>query len=170
MSAKTHKTVTLGRISGVFGVKGWVKVFSYTEPRDNVVQFARWTLRLPDGAREVEVETGRSQGSQVVAKLRGIDDRDEARGLVGADIVVERERLPECAEGEYYWTDLEGLSVHTTTGEVLGLVDHLIATGAHDVLVVHGDRERLIPFVMGRVIQRVDLREGVIVADWPADY
>jgi 16S rRNA processing protein RimM len=162
--------VTLGRISGVFGVKGWVKVHSYTEPRDNVVAFRSWTLKLRSGERRVEVETGHAQGAGVVAKLRGLDDRDHARELIGADIVVDRSELPECAPGEYYWTDLEGLEVRTTDGQVLGTVDHLITTAGHDVLVLAGKPERLIPFVPGRVIREVDLSAGRIVADWAPDY
>ncbi|HVY66663.1 MAG TPA: ribosome maturation factor RimM [Gammaproteobacteria bacterium] len=170
MSAKTDKTVTLGRISGVFGVKGWVKVHSYTEPRDNVVRFRTWTLKVHGGERRFDVEAGHAQGAGVVAKLSGLDDRDQARELIGADIVVERSELPPCAPGEYYWTDLEGLEVRTTTGQVLGTVDHLLATAGHDVLVLAGQPQRLIPFVQGRIIHEVDLDAGTIVADWSPDY
>jgi 16S rRNA processing protein RimM len=170
VSAKTHKHVTLGRISGVFGVKGWVKVHSYTEPRDNIVGFGVWTLRAGGEDRQVDVEEGRGQGAGVVAKLRGVDDRDQARQLVGADIVVPRDQLPACAPDEYYWTDLEGLEVRTTDGQVLGTVDHLVATGSNDVLVLTGGRQRLIPFVMGQVIREVDLEAGKIIVDWSPDY
>ena len=170
VSAETHKPVTLGRISGLFGVKGWVKVHSYTEPRDNVVRFRTWIVRSRAGERRFEVEAGRAQGAGVVAKLRGLDDREQARELIGADIVIERGELPECAPGEYYWSDLEGLEVRTTEGQVLGTVDHLIATAGHDVLVLVGKPPRLIPFVQGRVIREVDLEAGRIVADWSLDY
>ena len=170
VSARTHKLLTLGRISGVFGVKGWVKVNSYTEPRDNVVGYGVWTLRLHGVDSRIEVEEGQSHGKQVVAKLRGVDDRDEARAFIGADILIERERLPPCGVGEYYWIDLEGLEVRTLTGEVLGTVDHLLATGSHDVLVLAGKPQRLIPFVLDRVIRDVDLAAGRIVADWSPDY
>jgi len=170
VSAETHKLVTLGRISGVFGVKGWVKVFSYTEPRANVVAFRTWTVKLRTGERRFEVETGHAQGAGVVAKLRGVDDREQARELIGADIVVERGELPKCAPGEYYWTDLEGLEVRTTDGQVLGTVDHLMATAGHDMLVLAGEPQRLIPFVHGRVIHEIDLEAGRIVADWPWDF
>lgn len=169
MSAKARKLVTVGRVSGVFGVKGWVKVESYTEPRDNVVRFGVWTLQLRGVTTAIEVEQGQAHGTQVVAKLRGIDDRDKARELVGAEIAVEREELPPCGPGEYYWTDLEGLEVRTPSGEVLGTVERLLATGSNDVLVLAGKPERLIPFLMGSVIQTVDLETGVIVADWSAD-
>jgi 16S rRNA processing protein RimM len=170
VSAKTHKQVTLGRISGVFGVQGWVKVHSFTDPRENVVTFKSWLVRLHGDWRRFEVEAGHRQGAGVVAKLRGIDDPDGARELIGADIVVERHELPPCAADEYYWTDLEGLEVRTTEGQVLGTVDHLIATPGHDVLVLIGDRERLVPFALGRVIREVDLEAGRIVADWSPDY
>jgi 16S rRNA processing protein RimM len=170
VSAKPTKWVTLGRVSGVFGVKGWLKVQSYTEPRDNIARFGTWTLRMNGTDRLFDVEEGQSHGGSVVAKLHGIDDRDEARDLVGADIVVERERLPPTREGELYWTDLEGLEVRTTNGVVLGKVDHLLATGGNDVLVLDSTPERLIPFIVGSVVQEVDLAAGRIVVDWSRDY
>ncbi len=170
MSAKPLKIVTLGRISGVFGVKGWIKVHSYTEPRDNIVRFAVWTLRQRGVESTMEIEGGRSHGANVVAKLRGVENPERARELIGADIVVERTALPECPPGEYYWTDLEGLEVRTPGGETLGIVDHLVATGANDVLVLAGTPPRLVPFVVGGVIRSVDLAAGVIVADWSPEF
>lgn len=166
MSANTDKLVTLGRISGVHGVKGWVKVHSYTEPRANIAGFGVWIVSLRGATSVLEVEdSGGGGGGQVIVKLRGIDDRDEARGWIGAEIAVERSALPECSPGEYYWADLEGLEVRTVDGAVLGKVDHLLATGSNDVLVL--DRPgRLIPFVTGSVIRSVDLDARVIVADW----
>lgn len=170
MSAKPKKWVTLGRVSGVFGVKGWLKVQSYTEPRDNIASFAMWTLRMNGADRLFDLEDGYSHAGSVVAKLRGLDDRDRAREWVGAEIVIERERLPATAANEFYWADLEGLEVRTEAGEVLGKVDHMLATGANDVLVLGGSPERLIPFVVGRVVKSVDLAAQVIVVDWSPDY
>lgn len=164
MSAKTNRRVTLGRISGLFGVKGWVKVHSYTEPRANIVDFPVWTLRQRGVESSVEIEEGRGHGGNVVAKLRGIDDRERARELIGAEVSVERAALPACEPGEYYWTDLEGLEVRNSAGELLGVVDHLVATGANDVVVLVDGR--MIPFLAGDVIVKVDLEAGVIVADW----
>ena len=168
MSAK-EKWVILGRVSGVFGVKGWLKVQSYTEPRDNIVGFGAWTLRMNGVDHAFDVEEGHSHAGSVVAKLHGLDDRDRARDWVGADIVVPREQLPKIAAGELYWTDLEGLEVRTTTGTVLGTVDHLLATGGNDVLVLDSSPQRLIPFV-GAVVKDVDLEARLIVVDWSPDY
>lgn len=169
MSANTTRWVTLGRVSGVFGVKGWLKVQSYTEPRDNIVSFGVWTLRMNGADRRFEVETGQGHAGNVVVKLRGIDDRDRASELTGAEIVVERERLPEVRADEFYWTDLEGLEVRTTAGLALGRVEYLLATGGNDVLVLGGPPERLIPFVIGQVVKQVDLAAGLIVVDWSPD-
>jgi 16S rRNA processing protein RimM len=170
VSAKTQKWVTLGRVSGVFGIKGWLKIRSYTEPQSNLLTFRAWTLRRKDADRAVELEDGLSRTGGIVAKLRGVDDRDGARSVVGADIVVERERLPPAGTGEFYWADLEGCEVRTTAGVALGSVDHVLATGANDVLVLRAKPERLIPFVMGPVVKHVDLVARVIVVDWSPDY
>ena len=157
-------------MTGLYGVKGWIKVHSYTHPRENIVNFVHWTLRQGGGHAPVEVVNGRLQGRTVVAKLLDIDDRDQARSLIGAEIMVERDDLPPCEPDEYYWTDLEGLGVMTATGEDLGHVDYLFPTGAHDILVVAGDRQRLIPFAQQRVVREIDLERGLIVVDWDPDY
>lgn len=162
--------VRLGRISGVHGIKGWVKVHSYTEPRDNVVRYDTWLLEQDGVTRSVQIEAGGGQGKNVLAKLRGVADRDAAEQLIGAEIVVERVALPPCEPGEYYWADLEGLAVHDPAGKPLGVVDHLLATGAHDVLVLEGDGSRLIPFVADRVVRSVDLDARIIVVDWDESY
>lgn len=162
--------VTVGRVSGVYGVKGWLRIYSYTEPRDNILQYNPWQLRLPDGWRSVELLAGRSHGKGVIAQLAGCEDRDQAARWVDAEIAVRRAQLPATPEGEYYWRDLIGLRVVNTEGEALGVVDHLLETGAHDVLVVRGERERLIPYALGEVVTAVDLEAGELQVDWDADF
>ncbi len=169
MSANTAKLVRIGHVSGVHGVKGWLKIHSYTVPRANILTYGSWRLLQGEKACVVRLEDGRGDGGRVTAKLEGIDDRDRAGELIGAEIAVERSQLPECGPDEYYWTDLEGLEVRTPAGTRLGVVDHLLATPGHDVLVVAGERERLIPFVQGAVILSVDLAAQLIIADWPTD-
>ncbi len=170
MSAGPSKPVLLGLVTGLYGVKGWIKVHSYTEPRANIVTFGRWTLCRGDGRLAVTVENGRPQGRTIVAKIKGIDDRDQARALIGSEIAVEREDLPPCEPGEYYWADLEGLDVLTEAGDELGKIDYLFSTGAHDVLVVEGARQRLIPFVKQTIVRKVDLDRGLVMVDWDPDY
>jgi len=161
-----HKLVTLGRVSGLFGVKGWLKVHSYTDPWESIVEFETWILRSGNEEQTVELEGGRKQGRTVTVKLKAIDDRDQARALIGAEIAVERNALAPCEPGEYYWIDLEGSAVVTAEGEPLGRLDYVFATGGHDVMVVDGDRQRLIPFVQDKVVREVRLEQRVIVVDW----
>ena len=166
MSGAPRKLVTLGRVNGLLGVKGWLKIYSYTDPRDSIVGFSTWVLRTGDDEQTVELEDGRKHGRTVVVKLKAIDDRNQAEALVGADIAVERDALAPCDPGEYYWTDLEGSTVVTAQGESLGRLDHLFETGGHDVMVVIGDRRRLIPFVQEKVVREVRLEQRIIVVDW----
>ncbi len=162
--------VVLGRVSGLYGVKGWLRIFSHTSPRSNILTYPSWYLRLADGWTEHEVRSGRAHGKGVVAQLKGCDDRDQAARLLQAEIAVRREQLPELPPGEFYWTDLEGLRVETTDGVDLGVIDHLFETGANDVIVVKGERERLIPYLWQTVIQSVDLERGRMIVDWDADF
>jgi 16S rRNA processing protein RimM len=161
--------VILGRIVGLFGIRGWVKVFSYTEPREAVLDYKDWLLSQDGGWQRVALAEGRRQGKAIIARLEGIEDRDSAAELTGSNIGVNRDALPDPGEGRYYWADLEGLGVVHKDGTQLGRVTCLMATGANDVLVVDGSVERLIPFVMGAVILDVDLAAGVIRVDWEWD-
>ncbi len=161
--------VVLGRIAGVFGVKGWVKVFSHTEPREAILGYRDWLLKRGDGWQPVTVEDSKLHGKSVIAKLTDVEDRDAAAELLDVEIAVSREDLPQTKAGEYYWADLEGLQVVHRDGRSLGKVLYVMATGANDVLVVDGDGESLIPFVMGEVILDVDLARGRISVDWEWD-
>lgn len=156
--------VIVGRVSGLHGVRGWVKVYSHTRPPEAIFDYQPW--HLGPEHRAVQAVDGRRQGKVLLAKLEGFDDRDAAARLVDLDIAVAREALPAPAEGEYYWADLEGLEVRNLDGIVLGRVDHLIETGAHDVLVLEAERQRLVPFVQGRYVKNVSLVDGVITVDW----
>lgn len=169
------RRVTLGRVAGVYGVRGEVRVQSYTRPVSNLAQYRNWWIAHGEGfdSRLVEVKP---HGAGLVAKLNGPDgspitDRDLAASLIGAEIQVDRDALPEPEEGEYYWFDLVGLEVRSIEGELLGRVDSLTSNGAQDVLVVQdGDQQRLIPFVQGPIIESVDLDKGLITAHWQLDY
>ncbi|HIE54084.1 MAG TPA: ribosome maturation factor RimM [Chromatiaceae bacterium] len=163
------RLVALGRISGLHGVRGWVKVYSDTRPRQNILQYSPWYLQLEGRWQARDVLAGRSQGKTLVARLEGCGDRETARQLMGATIAVRRSQL-ETSDGDYYWTDLEGLRVVTETGVNLGVVDHLMETGSNDVLVVKGERERLIPWLPEQVIRSVDLEQRLLVVDWEPEF
>jgi 16S rRNA processing protein RimM len=165
----TTQPVVLGRISGLFGVKGWVKVYSYTEPREAVLNYSRWLLSGKSGWREAKVAEGQRHGKTVIARLDGYVDRDQAAELIGTEIGIPRDELPETEDNQFYWSDLEGLRVVNRDGTELGKVAYLLETGANDVMVVKGEQERLIPFVMEQVVLGVDLASGEIEVDWEWD-
>ncbi|HEX7045687.1 MAG TPA: ribosome maturation factor RimM [Burkholderiales bacterium] len=167
MARRPDRRITVGRVVGLFGVRGWVKVYSYTRPREAILQYDPWYLCLAGEWRERALAEGRMQGEGVIARLAGYEDRDTAAALVGADIAILAAQLPPTGEREYYWADLEGLRVVNLAGDELGIVSHLFETGANDVLVVRGERERLIPFA-DSVVREVDLEAGVLRVDWDA--
>lgn len=116
-----------------------------------------------------KVQEGKRHGKSVIAHLQGVDDRDQAAALIGSDIAIPRDELPAAEDGSYYWLDIEGMQVVHRDGTDLGRVAYLMETGANDVLVTEGERERLIPFIAEKVILDVDFDKGVISVDWEWD-
>jgi len=170
VSSSQDRRVRVGRISGLFGVKGWVKLYSYTEPRDGLLEYDPLLLGENEDWRPVRLAEARVHGKGLIGLFEGIGDRDQAAALVGLELTVLRSQLPDMGPGEVYWVDLIGLAVDNVDGETLGTVERLLETGANDVLVVSGDRERLIPFVRDEVVKEIDLAAGRIVVDWGLDY
>ena len=171
--------IDVGRITAVFGVKGWVKVHSATEPADNIFSYNPWRLKTRHGVRTVEIDASKAHGTGFVVHIKGVDDRTQAEAYVRASIAVDKSQLAPLEDGDYYWHQLQGLRVVTEVeghSVCLGCVNHLLETGANDVLVVqggadsHDDRERLIPFVPGQFVQSVDLQAGIIRVDWDPEF
>jgi len=167
--------IVLGKITSVHGVRGEVKIYSFTDPIDNLLDYNHWTLKRDGEVRQVELVGGRLQGKILVAKLKGLDDREVARTFAGFDICVPRAQLPALEEGEFYWHQLEGLKVIDLQGQLLGRIDHLLETGSNDVMVVKpcpgslDDRERLLPYTE-QCVQQIDLAAGEMRVDWDADF
>lgn len=168
----SERRVLLGRIVGVHGVRGAVKLESFTDPRAAIFDYKPWLLEHASGhCDEIAEARGHAQGKGLIATLPGVVDRDAAAGLVGARISVRRESLPEPEPGEFYQADLEGLQVVNPAGDDLGRVSHMFDNGAHDVLLTRDatGRERLIPYVVDVYVKAVDLDAGRIVVDWDKD-
>lgn len=163
----------MGRITGPHGVKGWVKVFSYADPVERIFSYDPWHLT---DAGTVSVEESNVHGKRLIARLEGIEDRNQAESMVDREIWVDADQLEALDDGEFYWQQLEGLMVVNLAGDVFGRVSHLMETGANDVLVVDAtagsidDRQRLIPFVEDEIVSRVNLEEHRIVVNWDPDY
>ena len=169
MKMAADNLVVMGKIAIPFGVQGWVKVQTFTETLDALLDYPTWWIGAQGNWREYGVEECKTHTTTLVAKLAGCNDRDLALALKGKQIAVPRDELPEPDENEYYWSDLIGLEVQNLQQVDLGCVDDVFATGANDVLVVRGDRERLIPFTE-QVIKSVDLTQKLILVEWDADF
>ena len=165
-----HDWVVLGRITSLYGVKGWVKLHSYTDPVDNILDYDPLYIQSAGDWRELMLVASREHGKSLVIKIDGVDDRDAALAFLSRNVAVPRVQLPALDEGEYYWADLENLQVVNLQGEELGRIDRLFDTGANDVMVVRGEREYLIPFIREQVVREIDLSAQRMVVDWDADF
>jgi len=165
------RLIVLGRVSGAYGVKGWLKIHSETDPVQNICRYDPWYLEINGSWQQTTLLQGRKHGKGVVAQLQNCDDRDQAEKLKGCSIAIKREQLPAIEDtDDVYWTDLEGLRVQTIDAVDLGTISHLFETGANDVMVVKGDRERLVPFIREQVIKNIDLEAGLITVDWDPEF
>ena len=166
-----QELVLLGRVHGAFGIRGELKLESFTDPATAIFRYQPWLLRDAQGNdRELAGARGRESAKGLVATFPGVDDRDAAEALRGSELFAPRSALPPPKPGEYYWVDLEGLRVVNLEGVDFGTVSHLFSTGANDVLVARGDRERMIPFLEPDYIRSVDFDAGVVTVDWDADF
>lgn len=166
MVDKDTDYIVVGKIGATYGIKGWLKILSYTERFANILDYNPWYIENENHWRIFEVQDGHEHGKGIVAKLSGLNNPEEARLLSGKKIAILRSQLPKLAKDEYYWSDLKGLTVINQHGETLGKVSYLIATGSNDVLVVKGDREHAIPYSLGKVVTEIDLVKGEMHVNW----
>ena len=172
MSSASHsneKKLLVGKINGFFGIQGWVKVFSYTEPRVNILSYTPWSIDVDGELKKIEIKTGREQSKTIIANIKGIDTREESQKLIGKDIYIDKEQLPKLKKGEYYWHELIGFEVFNQDKEKFGLVDYFVETGSNNVLVVKGKKERWIPYIKPYLVS-VDSFNKVIFVDWDKDF
>lgn len=169
--------VVLGQLGAVYGVKGWLKVQSYTDDAEAIFEYSPWVISKNGKLQQVQVEEWRRHNKSLIAKLATVDDRDAAHLLTGSDIIVSAEQLPDLPEGEFYWRDLMGMTVVNQDGYDMGVVDQIMATASNDVMVVKansndafGRSERLIPFIQSQYVSEIDKDNQRIVVDWPADF
>lgn len=162
---KNDSRILIGQVSGCFGVKGWLKIFSYSDPRENITTYESWII---DGELYDSIQS-KKNGKLIVAKLKGIDDIETAQTFIGKKIEIERQQLHDLNDEQYYWRDLVGLEVTNKEGVVFGTVKNMLDTGANDVMIIKGTRERLIPFIMGNTVINVDLKNSTLLVDWHED-
>ncbi|MCF6318007.1 MAG: ribosome maturation factor RimM [Proteobacteria bacterium] len=163
--------ILIGQVSGCFGVKGWLKVFSYSDPRENITSYKSWII---DGKLFESIQS-KKNGKLVVAKLEGVDNKETAQTFIGKKIEIEPQQLANLDNGQFYWRDLVGLNVSNVDGIAFGQIKSMLDTGANDVMVVKGvevgndNRERLIPFIIGNTVIKVDLEQQTLLVNWHED-
>lgn len=165
----TERLVTMGRVVAPYGIQGWIKIQPFTQQQRGLLDYPQWQLGRDNDWQLRSVKVAKVHGATVIAKLEGVADREQAAALQGMRIAVSRDDFPKPAADEFYWADLVGLKVVNAAGVALGSVARVFETGANDVLVVEGERERLLPFITP-VIRQVDIAGGTIIVDWDADY
>lgn len=171
-----QELVTMARIGRIYGIKGWLKLISYTDPKDNILDFRHMQAKIAGRWQKIEMDQIKIHGKGLIAHFVGYDDPEVAKQLTGVELAVSTQDLPELDEEEFYWHELEGMQVKTVSGQLLGTVEKMLATGANDVLVVQASegsidtRERLIPYLPGRVVREVSRAQRCISVDWEPDY
>jgi len=168
------RLIEVGRLGAAHGVRGWLRVQSYTDPPQRLFEWTSWHLQSQDKAghgatREVKLLEVRAQGNGWIARLEGVEERDGASRLTGQMILVEHESLPPTEGREHYRDDLVGFEVKNLEGALLGVVDHFIDTPGNTVMVIQGEREHLVP-VTHEHLRSVDKGARSLVVDWPEDF
>lgn len=159
----------IGKINGLFGVQGWVKIFSHAHPRKNILSYQPWHIEVDGVWTTLEIIKGRVQGKTIVAQLDGVNDREIARSYIGTELYIEKSQLPKLPEGEYYWDELTGIKVINTEGVVLGKITSMVDTGANSVMVVNGDKEHWVPYIEPFLIS-IDMDKRQILVDWDENF
>ena len=160
--------IILGKIIGHFGVKGWLKVFSHTHPREEITKYKLIYVYLEGNYELIGDPEWNNTGKNILLKLDKTSDRESASKYINTDLVIDRTNLPELPHGRYYWNDLEGMQVKNIHGDSLGVISHMIETGSNDVVVLSDDR--LIPFVLNDVVKEVDMKNRIMIVEWDWDW
>lgn len=172
----SNESVVLGQIGRIHGIKGWLKLTSFTTPIENILDYSQFEVNIEGQAQRLEIDECRRQNKALLVHFKGYDDPETAKQLTGIELSINSEELPPLESGEFYWHQLQGLKVINQHDHLFGRVSNLLETGANDVLVVAAnnesidDRERLIPYLLDSVITKIDLLNETITVDWEADY
>jgi 16S rRNA processing protein RimM len=172
LSIDNKKRLLIGQINGLFGVQGWVKIFSHSFPRENILTYRPWHIQVDGVWTTLDILKGRKQGKTIVAQLKGVNNREVARAYIGVEIYIERAQLPKLAAGEYYWDELIGLQVSNQQGIILGEITQMVDTGSNNVMVIkakNNQKEHWVPYIEPFLIA-VEMDKRQILVDWDEDF
>lgn len=167
-----HKTkhIIVGKLGKTNGIHGWLNLYSSTEPTDNILTYQPLYWMTTSGWQQINVDEIKPHGKNFLIHLKGINTPEEAKKYTGKEIAILREQLPNLKQDEFYWTDLEGLTVINQNNTELGIIDHLLETHANDVMVVIGKKRHLIPFIRNQVVINIDLDAKTMHVNWDEDF
>lgn len=169
MSSNADRYISVGRVGAPHGLEGAVKIVSFTEHPEDIFDYDPWYINKNDQWLEITLEGDAVHGKYLVAQLAGCETREDAQQWTNCEIAVKRSQLPELPNGQNYWSDLEGLTVKTLNGLLLGTVTEVMDTGANPVLIIQGEQRHLIPYVLDRVVKEVCQASNTILVDWDPD-
>ena len=162
--------IVIARFGRPHGVKGFVTVHSFTEPRDNVLKYANWHAFINNKWQPMKLLRAEVQNKSIIVQIEGYPERESVAFLTNIEIAIQRGQLATLEPGEYYWHQLIGMKVINKQGEPFGNVTEIIPTGANDVLVVEGNKRHLIPYLLGQFILDIDSKQQIITVDWDMDF
>lgn len=162
--------VIVGRFGRPHGLKGFVTVHSFTQPFDNILDYADWHMSIKGSWKPVKVLVAEMRNKTIIVQVEGYAERDLAATLTNADIAVPKSELASLEPGEFYWHQLIGMTVVNQKGQLFGTVSDLLATGSNDVLIVEGEKRHLIPYLPGQYVLEIDEAKRQITVDWDMDF
>ncbi len=168
--AAVENPIVMGRIGQAYGIKGWVKIQSFSDPTENIANYQPWYLAHPNGYQAINILQFKAHGKGYVAQIEGCDDRTQAQQYTNLDIVVDKQQLPKLADDDYYLFELEGMDVLNLDDVKLGTVSQILPTGANDVLVIEGEKQHLVPMVDDLYLKNVDKKQQRITVDWDPEF
>jgi 16S rRNA processing protein RimM len=168
MTEENAKYIVIGKIGATYGVHGWLKIHAFTAFTSNILEYSPWYIGEADNQhlQEITIEEGKTHGNGVIVKFANANNPEDARLYTGKTIHIKRTQLPPLQKDEYYWSDLEGLTVINQHGETLGKVTSLMETGSNDVLIVKGEVNHAIPYLPGSVVLSIDLAKKEMLVNW----
>lgn len=162
--------VIVGRLGRAHGIKGLITVHSFTEPRDNILQYTDWHVYLDNAWRKLKILRVETHDKLILVQIEGYWEREQLAALTNTDIAISRKQLPLLEAGEYYWHELVGMQVIDQQGQIFGTVTEIMPTGSNDVLVVEGEKRHLIPYLPGQFVIDINPDQRLITVDWDMDF
>lgn len=166
----TDEWVIVGRFGRTHGIKGLITVHSFTEPRDNILRYTDWHIKLADQWQPLKLLNVEINNKSILAQIEGYREREQVAVFTNVEIAVSRKQLPPLEPGEFYWHQLVGMQVVNLQHQELGKVIDVLSTGSNDVLVIEGEKRHLVPYLLDQFITDIDPGKGVITVDWDVDF